>query len=352
VDKLNVNLDNCYGIKKLKQEFDFSEHPTYAIYAANGAMKSSLAQTFKDVADGNQSRDRIFPERVCSRKITDEKGVELRKESIFVIPPYNGEFGHTEKTSTLLVDAKLRKEYEQLHVAIDNSRDDFLKALKSQSGSKRDLETEISSAFTRAEDQFYIALVRVKEEIRAQKDAPFADVAYDTIFDDKVVAFLGTKDFKTAIEEYVKRYNELLAASTYFKRGTFTYYNAATIAKNLADNGFFKANHSVTLNAKEKREITTEMQLEELIAKEKEGIAKDKTLRNKFEEIEKLAGGHPFVYEAFDRAKLSAGSLGRCGLASGPGPGNRIFGWRVAQARALIFRVPHLSRAQPKGPSV
>jgi hypothetical protein len=288
VNKLSVDLDNCYGIKKLKQEFDFSEHRTYAIYAANGAMKSSLAQTFKDVAEGTPSRDRIFPTRVCSRKITDQNGVELPKESIFVIPPYNEEFGHTEKISTLLVDAKLRKEYEQLHVEIDKSKEDFLKALKSQSGSKRDLELEISTTFTRAEDQFYRALVRVKEEVLAQKDAPFSGVAYDTIFDEKVVTFLETKDFKTAIEDYIKRYNELLAASTYFKKGTFTYYNAATIAKNLADNGFFKANHSVTLNAKEKREITTQKQLEELIAKEKEGISQDKALRGKFEEIEKL----------------------------------------------------------------
>ena len=36
-------------------------------------------------------------------------------------------------------------------------------------------------------------------------------------------------------KNYIKKYNELLASSTYFKKGTFNYYNAATIAKNLAD---------------------------------------------------------------------------------------------------------------------
>lgn len=285
---LNVDLENCYGIKKLKAQFNFSKQRAYAIYAPNGAMKSSLAQTFKDVADATSSKDRIFPTRVCSRKITDEKGIDLPKESILIVPPYDEVFGHTEKTSTLLVDAKLRKEYEQLHAEIDKSKEMFLKALKEQSRSKKDLEKEISSTFTKSESEFYRALTRVKDEVLAQEDAPFADITYDTIFDEKVLSLLGTKDFKTAIEDYIKKYNELLAASTYFKKGTFNYYNAATIAKSLADNGFFDAKHTVSLNAGTNLEITSKKQLEDLIAKEKEGISKDKDLRKKYAEIEKL----------------------------------------------------------------
>jgi hypothetical protein len=287
MNKINIELENCYGIKKLKAEFDFSNGKVYAIYAPNGVMKSSLAQTFKDVADGTASKDRIFPARACVRKIADEKGVELPKESVLVIRPYDEVFGHSEKTSTLLVDSALRKEYEQLHMAIDASKDLLLKALKEQSGSKKDLEKEISSTFTKSEDEFFIALLRVKDELIAQKDAPFADVQYDKIFDEKVLAFLGTKDFKTAIREYIQKYNELLAASTYFKKGTFNYYNAATIAKSLADNGFFEAKHTVSLNAGEKTEIASEKELEELIAKEKDGISNDKDLKKKFADIEK-----------------------------------------------------------------
>ena len=289
MNTLKVELENCYGIKKLVTQFDFSQQKAYAIYAPNGAMKSSLAQTFQDVADAQASKDRIFSVRVSVRKISDENGVELPKESIYVIRPYEDEdIGHTEKTSTLLVDSKLRKEYEELHKDIDKSKDTFLKALKEQSGSKRDLEKEISISFTSSNDEFYRALIRVKDEVSAQKDALFADIQYDTIFDEKVLGFLGTKDVKTAIENYIKKYNELLAASTYFKKGIFNYYNAATIAKSLADNGFFNAKHTVNLNADEKLEITSQKQLEELIAKEKEGISKDKDLKKKFADIEKL----------------------------------------------------------------
>lgn len=287
MNKLHVELENCYGIKKLKTEFDFSTEKVYAIYAPNGVMKSSLAQTFKDVADGTASKDRIFSARVCIRKITDENGAELPKENVLVIRPYDEVYGHSKKTSTLLVDTALRQEYEQLHLAIDASKDIFLKALKEQSGSKKDLEKEISSTFTKSEDEFFIALARIKDELFAQKDAPFADVPYDKIFDEKILAFIGTKDFKTAIREYIQKYNELLASSTYFKKGTFNYYNAANIAKNLAENGFFDAKHTVSLNAESKIEITSEKELEELIAKEKDGISNDKELKKKFAEIEK-----------------------------------------------------------------
>jgi hypothetical protein len=289
MNKLSVSLENCYGIKKLETQFDFSQERAYAIYAPNGAMKSSLAQTFKDVADGLPSKDRIFPARVSIRKIIDEKGVDLPKESVYVIRPYEDEdISHTEKTSTLLVDSKLRREYEDLHIDISKSKEIFLKALKEQSGSKKDLEKEISSSFTRSDDQFFRALIRVEDEVSTQKEAPFAEIIYDKIFDEKVLGFLGTKDVKTAIENYIRKYNELLAASTYFKKGVFNFYDAATIAKSLTDHGFFAAKHSVNLNADKKLEITSHKQLEEVIAQEKEAILKDKDLRKKFADIENL----------------------------------------------------------------
>jgi hypothetical protein len=288
MNRLSIDLENCYGIKKLKTVLDFSKNKAYALYAPNGAMKTSLAQTFKDIADDVPSKDRIFPGRVCKRQITDDKGVNLAKEIVLVVRPYDdGDIGHTEKTSTLLVDSRLRKEYEDLHRDIDKSKELFLKAMKEQSGSRKDLEKEIASAFTRGDD-FRLALIRVRDEMMAQRDAPFAEIRYDTIFDEKVLEALGTRDVKTAIESYIKKYNELLANSTYFKKGVFNYYNAVTIAKSLADNGFFNAKHTVNLNATEKLEITSRKQLEELIQKEKDSISNDKELKRKFADIEKV----------------------------------------------------------------
>lgn len=218
MDRVRVQLANCYGIKKLDHEFDFSEHRAYAVYAPNGSMKSSFAETFKNVAEGKSSSDRIFPSRATLRKITDENGADLPQTSVLVLPPYDEFFGSNEKTSTLLVNATLRKEFEQLYADVETSKAAFVKAMAAQSGSKKKITDEIALTFMRVatDEDFYRALDRIKNELADQKDAPLADVPYDTIFDEKVLSALATKDFKTAIQEYVKRRNELLAASAFF----------------------------------------------------------------------------------------------------------------------------------------
>lgn len=287
LQRLKLDLENCYGIRKLVKDFDFTSGSAYAVYAGNGAMKSSLAQTFKDLADGTGSRDRVFPSRACKRIITDEHGVEIPADRVVAVRPYDEQLGHTEKTSTLLVNSTLRKQYEDLHIEIDTAKAALLGALRTQSGSKQDLELQISGTFTK-DNNFQNALRRIKHELDEQEDAPFAEVRYDAIFDEKVLTLLGTKNVKEAIDAYIKKYNELLTASTYFKKGVFNYHNASTIAKSLADNGFFDAKHTVNLNGTDRVEITSQRQLEELIQREKDAILKDKQLRKQFDDIDKL----------------------------------------------------------------
>ena len=298
--KLNLDLENCYGIRALQIEFDFSTRNTYAIYAPNGAMKTSFAQTFKDTMKGEESIDRIFRDKITKRKITNENGKDISDKNILVFAPYDEEFGVTEETSTLLVDGNLRKKWESLHSKLNQSKQVFLGELKRHVKTKKDIEKEISSSFTRSDDKFYAALTRVKDEVLEQESAPFSSVPYDTIFNEKVLAFLVTKDFKNAIKDYVEKYNELLDASTYFSRDTFNYYNAETIAKSLANNGFFDARHAVHLNGEVTREITTQAELVNIIAEEKEKIEGDESLKKKFEEIESRLAKNTYLREFRD----------------------------------------------------
>jgi hypothetical protein len=285
---VKIKLENCYGIKKLKTDLDFSQARAIAVYAPNGAMKTSLAQTFRDLREGTDSLDRVFPDRKTVREITDEKNKTVPQENVFVISPYDEEYGHTEKTSTLLVDSKLRKEYDLLLQQVEASKETFLQNITKQSGSKKDLEAEISSAFTKTDKEFFVALIRVKDEVTALGVPYFANVRYDELFDSKILEFLKTKDVCTAIKDYIEKYDKLIAASTYFKKGIFNYYNAATIAKNLADNGFFEAKHTVSLTGKKNTVISTRKELEELIQGEKDAISNDAALKKKFQEIETL----------------------------------------------------------------
>ena len=286
MNSVKIHLQNCYGIRELQEQFDFSHTEAYAVYAPNGVMKSSLAKTFRDAAKNRDSQDQIFPKRVTVREITDEHYQDIKGPQILVVLPYDAELGITEQTSTLLLDEKLKSEYDALLRETAEAKTKLIAAVRQQSQSKMNMENEISSAIMPSANEFDFALIRVRREVEDLKDTLFSDIQYDRLFNEKVSKALNTKDLRNAIEEYAQRYNELLAASTYFKKGTFDYYNAGQIAKSLAANGFFDAKHTIKLNADtETREIADREELENIVLQEKEVILADQALRAKFDDV-------------------------------------------------------------------
>ena len=287
MQRVRIHLENCYGIKHLETVLDYSDTQVQALYAPNGAMKSSLARTFQDVVERAESKDRIFPKRVTIRDITDEQGRELEAEKVLVVTPYDEDLGVNEQTSTLLLDPDLKQEYEGLLRAAATAKEDLLTAVRQQAHTRRDMAIEISHAIMQSASELDTALVRIEREIHEQKDSPYLDVQYDKIFNEKVLSALNTQDLKDAIQDYAQRYDQLLSNSTYFKKGTFDYYNAEQIATNLSKNGFFDANHTqVRLNAADgNHEIRNKAELEQLISAEKKQILTDDTLRSKFDGV-------------------------------------------------------------------
>jgi hypothetical protein len=286
MNQLKLKLINCYGIKKLEKNFNFDDSTTYAIYAPNGVMKTSFAKTFKDLSLGMNSKDLMFSERETIREIQKEDGNDIAKENIFVAEPYNEDF-NSEKLSTLLVNKVLKDKYDKIHITIDEEKEIFLKELRILSGLKDNIEDEISTAFTSENNRLFDSLGRVEKEVTDASEPAYSDISYKTIFNEKILTFLKTKDFREKIEQYIKKYDELIEGSKYFKKGVFNHNNASVIAKSLMDNGFFEAKHSVSLNTKEsKNEIHTKAELEEVIDEEKNAILSNPELAKAFEELD------------------------------------------------------------------
>lgn len=285
---LNVALKNCHGIRELDAAFSFETGNAVAVYAPNGTMKTSFARTLKDFADGRDTTDRMFPNRDTERNITDENGGNLDPSDIVVVLSYDEELGPNELTSTLLVNPELRKEYEGLQVDLLSARDDLVAALRTQSGTKQDIARTLSRVFTQEDDRFFEALVRITDEVEQLEEAPFADLPYDVLFNEKVDAVLRTPDVRASLTEYVTRLNELLDQSAFFSRDSFTFYNATNVTKSLGDNGFFTAEHSLLLHGEdEPRAVSSDADLKALIAEEKARIADDDDLRKKLGAVEK-----------------------------------------------------------------
>ena len=265
MQKLKINLENCYGVKDLKYCFDFSNKNSYIIYSPNGTMKTSFAKSFKDFSFGNMPKDLIFPDKTTLFDIQNESEEIIKPEEIFVIEPYNSGY-ESDKMSTLLVNKELKKEYDQIHINIDKKKDFLIKELKQLSKLNKNIEETLSYDIMSDSTRFFGALMRLQDEVENEADESLIKVNYNLLFNEKVQNFLNTKDFKEKLENYIMIYDELISNSTFFSRGNFDHYNASNVEKSLKDNKFFIAKHSVYINQQGiKKEITSDKELEEAI---------------------------------------------------------------------------------------
>jgi ABC-type lipoprotein export system ATPase subunit len=285
--KLTINFENCYGIKKLEYSFDFSKRNTYSIYAPNGFMKTSFSKTFLDLSEKRDSVDLIFPDRISIRNIKDDASVDINAENIFVIQPYNESF-QSEQASLLLVNEKLKKQYDDALRKIDERKQGLLKSLKEISGltSKASPpETEMLQCF--GENSFFSLIEKLEDTIKTELPNELGKLSYIEIFNEKTLPLLKSGKISSELSNYIEKYNQLVENSSILKR-TFNHYHAKTITKSLLDNGFFSASHSVNIfNGQGKDEITTAKALDEKIEGERRKILSDKDLEKKFDEIDK-----------------------------------------------------------------
>ncbi len=287
MEKLSIQLENCYGIRTLTHEFDFEKTRAAIVYAPNGVMKSSFAKTFSDLSEGRDSVDRIFSNRVTKRLITDQTGEQIQSESVFVIEPYSRSY-ESQRVSTLLANSSLKTEYDEIVEAINEKSESLLKAISKESGVRKSLDDLYSMTFTREKGKFLRALERVKSEvINDPEDLELKGVKFADLFGEKVIAFLSDAEIRNALEDYTANYEGLLNNSRFFRRGVFNHYQAGQIAKQLKQHGFFRADHKVSLNSgNDETRVETEQELESIIADELETILTDDGLKASFDKID------------------------------------------------------------------
>lgn len=256
MQKISIKLSNCYGIGQLQCGFDFTNADAYSVYAPNGFMKTSLSKTFLDLSRGKSPSDLIHPDRETKWEIMDENGVDLKSDQIFVIEPYNENFD-SEKTSLLLVNQAIKKQYDDALKKIEAKKDELLKRLKQRSGlTGRTVtpETELLKLF--GHSSIYDLLDVSEKSVSEKPDERLSVIVYERLFNEKVLALLESGQISQQLKDYIEKYNELIEGSPILSK-TFNHYHAKTINKNLADNGFFAANHSVNLfSGQTKEEIT------------------------------------------------------------------------------------------------
>jgi ABC-type lipoprotein export system ATPase subunit len=286
MNNLIVDLENCYGIRKLTHEFDFNKCNTFSIYAPNGFMKTSFSKTFKDHQNNQETKDLVFTDRVSKRLILDGESSVINPESIFVIDSYNESYS-SEKASLLLVNNTLKEKYISAIKDLEEKNTSLIKKLKQLSGinsKNQSLTEELCQSFSVPHDKLFELYETLS---RSEKNKELSSIIYTSVFNEKTLKFLDDKEVKQRLHEYIDRYNDLISASPVLNRN-FNHYNAQQVTKNLSDNGFFKASHFVTIkNGENNIEIKDPIELDKLIREEKSKILKDESLSRSFEQIDK-----------------------------------------------------------------
>lgn len=290
MNKLKINLENCYGIKKLDYEFDFTTKKIYSIYAPNGTMKTSFAKTLKDFSENKDSKDLIFPERPPIRKITDENDADLLPEQIFVVEPYNPDF-NSDKLSTLVVKKELKDKYDAIYKDLETAQKEFIRQLKTVSQST-DCESEFIETFREnPKDTFFDLIVKIHPKLDDSVKIDY-EFKYNDLFDKKgnVKKFLEKNI--TSLDDYIKQYESLLSKSNFFNKSTnsFGTYQAGEVINSVRDNSFFDAGHTIELNDKTK--IASASEFEKLVDDEIQKILSNDALKKAFEKIDKAIGAN------------------------------------------------------------
>ncbi len=295
MDGLKMNLENCYGIQKLNQSIDYSNNNVAVIYAPNGTMKSSLAKTFEAIRDKRPVEEKVFG-CVSSYSIVDENNTNIPNESIMVINPF--EENVYENQGLLMANDVLRKQYLLIHKSIEEKRDNLYSEIKeklkysSRSSfntcgmmladwgySSKEEYLCLESIFTLLHDPAMKCLLKEDE------------LDYNALFNDKVYSMVTTGKTAELLEEYEKKYSELVDKSLFMQRGVIDHNNYGNISNTLNGNGFFEAKNEITLNAKDGSiavVVKSQKELDEIIAKEKEQVLNTKELKELFEKINKL----------------------------------------------------------------
>lgn len=292
--KIDVYLEHCYGIKHLRQEFDFSNSNTWLIYAPNGVMKTSFAKTFKTISIGKDKPCDQMDDTLTSKYdiFVDGTTAQINKDIICVIEPYNeSAFNSEDKVLALLSDETTRTEYQKIYKELESAKKSALASLKKTTGSS-DYEKEIVAAFTdHTKSNIYETLEKVLPDIKVSK-LKF-DFEYHDVFDkkDNVKKFINAN--YQLLTSYMELYSSLLAQSSFFSNQSGTIFGtneATSLSDSLDGDEYFNAGHKLSLRTAS--DVTSGRALKQLIDAEVSAIFNDPDLKRIFDEIDKKLRGN------------------------------------------------------------
>ncbi len=293
MNKVSLDFEHCYGIGKLKFEFDFLKSSVFLIYAPNGTMKTSLAKTFRYFTNATDKApcDQIYPHRTSKYELRfDDTLITQNEERMLVIDPEVANYDASHAISNFIASKELKDQYDDIYKELESRKLEFIKKLKNVSKSS-DCESEIIAAFReQIKDNFYDVLDKISPLLRS--DHPMYEFKYNDIFDKKGNVKKFLEKHVDDLDAYIQNYELLLSKSGFFKKSTnsFGTYQATAILNSVEDGSFFEAGHSLDLQGDVK--ITSADEMRSVFESEVNKIVNDAQLKKIFEKVDKAIGSN------------------------------------------------------------
>ena len=260
MDRLNLSLINCFGIRRMQCDIDFSSCNTCAIYARNGMMKTSFSNTFRCIQKNKAMEicDKIF--NIPGEITVKTDGGALNPEEVFVIKSYES-FYESKNLAALLVDPSLKSKIKKLleqQTGLFNalSKKSGLKLEKTVSGKKvRELESILIHDFHLSNESFLLNIDEIQNQLNVSGEneadiASFLDIKYNDVFDESVLnKIILSDEFQNNINEFLEKINSICKEYPFLQPGELTLPGLDKISKELKKNRFFVNQNQLYLNA-------------------------------------------------------------------------------------------------------
>ncbi|MCB5279780.1 MAG: hypothetical protein M0Q19_06755 [Candidatus Cloacimonetes bacterium] len=284
MEKLKINIENCYGITKLDCEFDFRTKNVLLLYASNGVMKTSFAKACDDYSQGKPSRDRYNPSAIPVCSIIESTTSSLLQPSVLrIIRTYKRGYQNNPSVAKLLASEELKAEYDIVIKDIDEKKKVLTSLLRDLVGKRSDADLEATVAEALGKSDFSASVLDVRESLTDDYRSDINDIKLTEVFNKDVEAFLGKPNVRASLKLYQEKYHAIIENSRTFREG-FDHHGAETVNTAMKKSKFFQAGHHLMLCGSE--EIENVEQLDEVVKRETSAILASDEMKDIFKTVD------------------------------------------------------------------
>lgn len=256
----SIKLYNCYGIKKLEWNGGFLKKNNI-VFAPNGVMKTSFAETFQCFKKGEYPKDELIDGLTTTFEIEDDNGAKFNEntpvtdlckiKSVIFANNYFDNINFDKNLFKYALSDKLRVKKNSNDLLKNKYTLELNFIAKNAVGISND---KYDNSFLRrvTSSEMDAALLEKMENSYSKK---FSDLTvhlcnkykFNELFDEKIEKIITAPDLLEKWNEYKKLYDDEIEKLEIFKKTGFNIEKFESVIKHAEKEKYFAANHKLKI---------------------------------------------------------------------------------------------------------